>query len=174
MCCPGCEAVAKAIVENGLIDFYKYRTDKARTPDQLVHDALKEMQLYDRPELQKNFVRETGGTVREAALILEGIVCAACVWLNERYVSALPGVRDFSVNYSTHRARLVWDDEQIHLSDILEAIAAIGYVAHPFDPGRQEQLQKQEKKQYLRRMAVVSRTVWIPGSGISCAGSAWP
>lgn len=26
MCCPGCEAVSKAIVEGGLSDFYKHRT----------------------------------------------------------------------------------------------------------------------------------------------------
>ena len=154
MCCPGCEAVARAIVDNGLTDFYRYRTGTARTPEQLVPEALQQIRLYDRPELQKGFVRESGEHVREAALILEGIVCAACVWLNERHVTALPGVIDFSVNYSTHRARLVWDDSKIHLSEILEAIAAIGYLAHPFDPGRQEQLQKQEKKRYLRRMAV--------------------
>ena len=61
---------------------------------------------------------------------------------------------DFSVNYSTHRARVTWDDNQLHLSDILKAITAIGYVAHPFDPGRQEAVHKQEKSKALRRLAV--------------------
>ena len=29
MCCPGCEAVAQAIIDNGLNDYYKYRTEHA-------------------------------------------------------------------------------------------------------------------------------------------------
>ena len=102
----------------------------------------------------KSFVRVDGEHTREAALILEGIVCAACVWLNERHVNALPGVLEFRVNYSTHRARLCWDERQIKLSQILEAITAIGYVAHPFDPSRQEALQKRERAVALRRLAV--------------------
>lgn len=154
MCCPGCQAVAQAIVDNGLTNFYRYRTGAAPNPEQLVPEALKTLDLYDRPELQRSFVRVDDENVREASLILEGIVCAACVWLNERHVSALPGVLEFTVNYSTRRARLKWDDAQIHLSDVLKAIAAIGYIAHPFDPGRQEEVYKRERSQALRRIAV--------------------
>lgn len=154
MCCPGCEAVAHAIVDSGLTDYYKYRTDQAKTGKGLVPEALKQMELYDQPELQRSFVSVKDEHKREAALILEGITCAACVWLNERHVNAMPGVVDFRINYSTHRARLLWDDSQIHLSDILKAITAIGYLAHPFDPGRQEEVYKRERKQAMRRLAV--------------------
>ena len=87
-------------------------------------------------------------------MILEGIVCAACVWLNERHISALQGVVEFRVNYSTHRARVRWDDSQIKLSDILQAISAIGYLAHPFDAGRQEAVYKKERSNALKRLAV--------------------
>ena len=154
MCCRGCEAVARAIVDGGLVDFYRYRTEKSPQATGLVPEQLDEMALYDRDDLQKSFVRQQPGERREASLILEGIVCAACVWLNERHVKSLPGVIDFSVNYSTHRARVSWDNTRLHLSEILEAISAIGYHAHPFDPGRQEQLYKQERTRALRRLAV--------------------
>ena len=154
MCCHGCEAVAEAIVAAGLTDFYHHRTTLSRRPEDLIPESLRGLELYDRPDLQKSFVRVDGEHTREAALILEGIVCAACVWLNERHVNALPGVLEFRVNYSTHRARLCWDERQIKLSQILEAIAAIGYVAHPFDPSRQEALQKRERAVALRRLAV--------------------
>ena len=154
MCCHGCEAVAEAIVAAGLTDFYHHRTTLSRRPEDLIPESLRGLELYDRPDLQKSFVRVDGEHTREAALILEGIVCAACVWLNERHVNALPGVLEFRVNYSTHRARLYWDERQIKLSQILEAIAAIGYVAHPFDPSRQEALQKRERAVALRRLAV--------------------
>ena len=154
MCCRGCQAVARAIVDGGLTDFYRYRTEKSPRAQELIPEELSELELYDRDDLQKSFVRQQAGEEREASLILEGIVCAACIWLNERHVKALPGVLDFAVNYSTHRARVRWDNQRIRLSEILEAISAIGYHAHPFDPGRQEQLYKQERKQAMRRLAV--------------------
>ena len=154
MCCTGCQAVATAIVENNLTDYYRFRTEIGTKAEDLVPEALRQLQVYDSPELQKTFVRDTGGSIREASLILEGIVCAACVWLNERHVKQLTGVLDFRVNFSTHRATLRWDNNQIHLSDVLKAIGEIGYHAHPFDTKRLESLQKQEKSAALRRIAV--------------------
>ena len=154
MCCPGCQAVAQAIIKNGLEDFYTYRTEKGRNPQEILAQTLEALDLYDKPELQKGFVHVDDEHVRHASLILEGIVCAACVWLNERHVGALPGVLEFRINYSTRRASVKWDNSKIHLSDILRAIAAIGYVAHPFDPSRQEQVQKRERSRALRGVAV--------------------
>lgn len=154
MCCHGCQAVAEAIVAAGLTDFYRHRTAPSRRAEDLIPEPLRGLALYDRADLQKSFVRVESEHIREAALILEGIVCAACVWLNEHHVNALPGVLEFRVNYSTHRARVRWDEQQTRLSTILAAIAAIGYIAHPFDPGRQEALQKRERAVALRRLAV--------------------
>ncbi len=151
MCCTGCEAVAQAIVDNGLTDFYQHRTEKSEKPSDLIPA---ELQVYDNESLQQSFVQAQSGSVREASLILEGIVCAACVWLNERHVKQLDGVLDFRVNYSTHRASLTWDNDKIKLSDVLTAIADIGYNAHPFDPGRMETLHKKEKSAALRRIAI--------------------
>jgi len=154
MCCTGCQAVAQAIVDNNLTDYYRFRTEISDKPDDLVPEALRQLQVYDSPELQKSFVRETGANIREASLILEGIVCAACVWLNEHHVKQLDGVLEFRINYSTHRATLRWDNERLHLSQVLQSISEIGYHAHPFDPRRLESLQKKEKSAALRRIAI--------------------
>ena len=154
MCCHGCEAVAEAIVAAGLTSFYQHRTAPSRRAEDLIPEQLRGLELYDRADLQKSFVRIEGEHIREAALMLEGIVCAACVWLSERHVNALPGVLEFRVNYSTHRAQVRWDEQHIKLSAILSAIAAIGYIAHPFDPNRQEAAQKRERTVALRRLAV--------------------
>lgn len=153
MCCPGCQAVAQAIMDNGLGDYYRYRTDQSPMARQLVPEALKNLELYDRPDIQKSFVTAKG-EIREASLILEGIVCAACVWLSEHHIMQLPGVLSFSVNYATHRAQVKWDNKQISLSQILKAISDIGYLAHPLDSNRQEQVFKREKSAALRRLAV--------------------
>jgi Cu2+-exporting ATPase len=156
MCCYGCQAVARAIIEAGHKDFYRYRTDHAPTGHQLVPDFIAQTRIYDHPEVQKTFVRREDGTVREAALILEGITCAACIWLNERHIAQLPGVLEVQINYATHRARIRWDDARIKLSEILQAIQAIGYEAHPYDPLLQQQAFERERRIHLKRLGVAA------------------
>lgn len=159
-CCPGCQAVAKTIIDNDLGSYYHHRTQKAGAPGEpLIPDELRSLALFDEPELQRQFVidsadKTSGKPLLEASLILEGITCAACVWLNERHVQALPGVVEFRVNYSTHRAQVRWDPERLALSDILGAIRNIGYHAHPFDPDTRDRAFERERRVALRRLAV--------------------
>jgi Cu2+-exporting ATPase len=156
-CCRGCQAVAQMIIDSGNADYYRHRTALPGTPasdDPTGTRWLEELKLFDFPEIQRTFVRQDSEHVREASLILEGIVCAACVWLNERHIAGLPGVLSIDVNYSTHRARVKWDDQLIKLSDILRAVRDIGYIAHPFDPGRQETIYANERRAALRRLFI--------------------
>ncbi len=152
-CCPGCAAVAQAILSHGLGDYYRLRDQPGTTPLPSSDTLLAQLQLYDHPEVQQSFVR-TEGTLQEAALMLDGIRCAACVWLNEQHVARLPGVVSFQVNYATHRALLQWDPAQTPLSAVLRAIAAIGYQAHPYDPRRQSELFATQRRDALRRLGV--------------------
>ncbi|MEA1890660.1 MAG: heavy metal translocating P-type ATPase [Pseudomonadota bacterium] len=154
MCCKGCEAVARAIVAGGMESYYQYRTEKSTTAKELVPDVLRQTEVYDRAEVQRSFVRRSDENIREASLILEGIDCAACVWLNEQHIKGLPGVLEAQVNYSTHRARVVWDERKIKLSDILKAIAEIGYIAHPYDPSQHHQILEKQRKDYLKRLGL--------------------
>jgi Cu2+-exporting ATPase len=144
--------VAQTIIDAGLADYYGHRTEEAHQAEPLPQALLEQIHLYDSEALQKSFVRTEDGNVREAALMLEGITCAACVWLNERHLLRLPGVLSAEINYTTHRARVRWDNSRIHLSTILEAIAAIGYRAHPYDSARQEALAQKERKRALNRL----------------------
>ena len=154
VCCPGCEAEARSIVAAGLSDYYRHRSAYPAPPQTALPDALQALELYDSPKLQQGFVRTAGEHVREASLILEGIRCAACVWLNEQHLARLPGVLSVSVNYATRRARVRWDETRVRLSEILRAIAALGYSAHPFDPARQEELHRRERRRALWELFV--------------------
>ncbi|HEY8353779.1 MAG TPA: heavy metal translocating P-type ATPase [Methylophilaceae bacterium] len=154
MCCQGCQAVAEAIVANGLEDYYRYRTELPRNVEDLVPEELRELALYDHPEVQKGFVSSASGDLKEASLILEGITCAACIWLNERHLKQLKGIQQVFINYTTHRARIVWDERQIKLSDILLEIRKLGYHAHPFSAQQQEALRLRQRKADFRRLAV--------------------
>jgi Cu2+-exporting ATPase len=158
MCCAGCQAVARAIVDNGLAEYYRHRDALPESPREALPQVLAEFGLFDHPDVQKNFVRRAEGAAgeheREAALILEGITCAACVWLNESHVRRQPGVTAVDINYTTRRARVRWDERITKLSAILEAIAAIGYRAHPYDIGRAEEVAQKERKAALWRLFV--------------------
>jgi Cu2+-exporting ATPase len=154
MCCHGCEAVAQAIVANHLEDYYRHRTALPTTAQELVPDELRKLAVYDHPDIQKSFVIDAGEHIREAVLILEGITCAACIWLNERHLLQLPGVRTVNVNYATHRARISWDEREIQLSKILSEIQLLGYHAHPYNAHSSEAMRKQRRSVDLRRLFV--------------------
>jgi len=154
MCCYGCAAVAQAIVAGGLEDFYRHRTTSAVTAETVVPDILRKLETYNLPEVQKQFVHIRADDRREAALILEGIVCAACVWMSEKHIAALAGVESIQINFSTRRAQVVWDEQSIKLSQIIQAFSQIGYLAHPYDADRWQVLIEQERKQQLMRLSV--------------------
>ena len=154
MCCEGCRAVAKAIVANGLEAYYQNRDAMPESPREARPEILDSLALYDQAEFQKAFVKALNEHEQEASLVLEGITCAACVWLNEQHVAQVPGVLAVEVNYTTRRARVRWDNRRVALSQILKAIADIGYRAHPFDPARQEAVAQKERRAMLWRLAV--------------------
>jgi len=152
-CCRGCQAVAQTIIDSGQGAYYTHRTVLPATPQQ-AEAELAQMGLYDLPEIQESFVRTESENIREAALILENIVCAACIWLNERHIAGLPGVLSVEINYATRRARVRWDNSRIQLSAILKAVSDIGYIAHPFDPGRSDDIHRRERNTAIKRLAI--------------------
>ncbi|WP_300435746.1 heavy metal translocating P-type ATPase [Zoogloea sp.] len=154
MCCTGCQAVAESIVSSGLIDYYRRRDAMPEQAREAMPDELKDLGLFDHPDFQQGFVKPVGEHEREAALILEGITCAACIWLNEQHVAHQPGVTAIDINYATRRARVRWDERRIKLSDILAAIQAIGYRAYPYDAARSEQISQRERRSALWRLFV--------------------
>lgn len=154
--------VARTILEGGLQDYYQRREgyDAAPTaPDASGGVSADDSRwaVYDDEQLQQDFVTHQGELrdgLRQASLILEGIHCSACIWLNEQHVARLRGVQSFTVNHVTHRAQLRWDPSQLRLSQVLQAIAAIGYRALPFDPGRAEQSRLRQRRAMLWRLFV--------------------
>ena len=166
MCCAGCQAVAQAIVDGGLERYYEHRESMPASAAQAVPPQLAQLLLYDDPSVQASFVRPVGTArrsgagaedledEREAALLIEGITCGACVWLTERTLERVPGVTRVEVNYATRRARVRWNAAQGSLSTILAAVAAIGYRASPYDASRMDDLHRRERKRALARLAI--------------------
>ena len=154
MCCRGCQAVAQSIIDNGLVEYYRSRTAMPERGHEILPDVINKLALYDHPDIQRSFVTEAGPHSKEAVLILEGITCPACVWLNERHLKQLSGVLSAEVNYASHRARITWDQRQIALSKILQEIQLLGYNAHPYSAWQADNLRKVQRKKDLQRIAI--------------------
>ena len=153
-CCAGCEAVARTIVEAGFGAYYETREPPRGEGRVLVPQDLPELAVYDEPAAQRQFVTRAGDHSQEALLVVERISCAACVWLIERHLRAMPGVLRADVNGATHRLLVAWDEREARLSRILEAIRAIGYAACPFDPQRQALAEAAGRRAALWRLFV--------------------
>ncbi|WP_412972985.1 heavy metal translocating P-type ATPase [Glaciecola sp. MF2-115] len=153
MCCPGCQAVASSIVDNGLESYYEFRTEPAARGDSALDNTMSKLSVYDEPELQEDFVLESGNN-KEIQLTVEGITCAACGWLIEKQLAKVVGVKQVSVNVGARRALISWDDEQIKLSQLLQQLKKIGYASLPFQADSHELSFQIEQKSYLKKLGL--------------------
>ncbi len=148
-CCFGCQSVSKAIYEAGLQGYYQ------RTPEGVLLGPPpappKDIEIYDFDEVQQEFT-SCSGDVRTIHLLVEGIHCAACVWLIERGLQRVPGVQSAEVNLAGKRLHLRWDNSKSKLSDLIRALARIGYSAVPYDPESAEGAIKKANRAMLFRL----------------------
>ncbi len=87
-------------------------------------------------------------------LAIDGLHCAACVWLIESVLSRLPGVVMGRVNMTTRRLRLVWRPGEADPQDLVARIVALGYRLTPFDEAAADDEGAARLRALLRAMAV--------------------
>ncbi len=153
-CCVGCQSIARTIASSGFERYYETREAHEGMADRTLPQDLPPAAIYDDPLAQRQFVSSDGGRGREAALILDRIRCAACVWLNEHYLRSIPGVTAVTINYATRRALVSWDDSRVRLSQIIDAVRSLGYDAFPYDPHKQAGQRRSERREALWRLFV--------------------
>lgn len=163
VCCVGCESVMQAIVDAGLDDYYRFRTEPASfgvIPDDLAA-SLDDLSVFDEPEIRERYLRPVASTstayagkLVDVSLSIEGMSCGACVWVLQRAIQALPGVENAQVNFSSSRASVRFDAEHIPLSEILKRTASMGYQGKPFDARDREVSLKKESRIFIQRLFV--------------------
>lgn len=172
-CCPGCQAVAHAIVAGGLEGYYLHRSEAAINAQALPTPLADEEALYDRPDVQAPFVRHdtAAGDVAQTTLLIEGITCAACGWLIERHLRTLPEVVEARLNLSSHRLHLRWHDRSLPLSEVLSELRSIGYAGHPYQADRATEQLARENRRTLRQLGVAG-LLWFQAMMATMA--TWP
>lgn len=170
MCCPGCQAVAEAIVAGGLESYYRHRSETAANPDALPGALPDELALFDRADVQQPFVQHEG-ELSETSLLIEGISCAACGWLIEKHLRGLPGVAEARLNLSNHRLQVRWADSQIPLSSLLKELRRIGYAGHPYKADEAAERLATENRRAMRQLGVAG-LLWM--QVMMAAMATWP
>ena len=149
MCCPGCQAVAQAIVDSGLTTYYSSRQ---QLPEGVAAPLPEALSLYDSSELAAQFTNDAGDA--QAMLSIEGIRCSACVWLIEKRLSQVPGLKSANLNVATEKLQVTWDAALSKPSDIIRAVREVGYVAYPFDPIQHGDLLRKNARTMFKRLFV--------------------
>ncbi|MBK8176723.1 MAG: heavy metal translocating P-type ATPase metal-binding domain-containing protein [Rhodospirillales bacterium] len=146
-CCSGCEAAYAIVRGLGLEAYYRRRTiDPTQRPLRPEIDAP--------PVVYDAFVDETGAGVASITLIVEGLHCAACVWLIESVLTRQPGIVDARINMTTRRMRVRWRVGETTPEQFVGAVERLGYRLVPWDPACLAQSGEREEKTLLRALAV--------------------
>lgn len=144
-CCNGCLSVSRYIYDAGLESYYGIR-DASGVPVPSFLETEK-----DAPAAPRYASVSKG--VSETSLMIEGIHCAACVWLIEKAVKRVSGVVEAGVNFSTHRMLVRWEQDTASLSDIIGKIGSVGYRAAEYDSSVEAPLVR-KKNDTLLKMSV--------------------
>jgi len=144
-CCGGCASAFGFVRELGLERYYDARSlDPRERLPQPPEEALEDVSAYA--------ASAADGTTSLWALV-DGLHCAACVWLIEQVLARDPAVISARVNLTSRRLSLRWTGGPEIAPRLIEVVQRVGYRAVPFDAARQTGASDEERA-LLRAVAV--------------------
>lgn len=154
MCCVGCAAAAEMIESMGLGDWYVRREGPGGRAAALPSEVLDRLAHIESDAFESEFVDRAENGDATTYLVVDEIRCAACVWVIERHLGSLPGVKDVRVSLSSKRVQVAWDGGALRLRALVERLAEIGFAARPDRPGAQADLDQREQRSALIRLGI--------------------
>ncbi|MEM6257857.1 MAG: heavy metal translocating P-type ATPase [Planctomycetota bacterium] len=152
-CCQGCASVYELIHGCGLDAYYRLR-DQSETAAQAVPAADGDrLAVFDTDKFHELYARSREDGACVVDLMLEGVHCAACVWLIEKLPRVVPGVLEARLSLRQATVRITWDPAEVELSEIAKALSTLGYPPHPAR-GNRDTVQLAEQRTMLIRMGV--------------------
>lgn len=156
-CCQGCKTVYSIIHAEGLDDYYTMRrsieTGKASVPDAL-NEGRTDYAAYDDPAFADAFSETHIDGTTTATLSVDGLHCAACVWLIERLQRVVPAVISAQVHYGRATVDIRWRTAEAKFSDIAKGLHALGYPASPPRGQSQDARRRADARAQLIRIGV--------------------
>lgn len=128
-CCGGCAFVSRLIRDEGLGDFYQIK-DKVTSPaDGVLLPSGDFAWLQEAAATAE--VKTAAGRAVELELTVQGVSCAACVWLIDRLYRRQPGAGDIEVTAESGLMRLRWKAGEFDAVVFAKELHRFGYSAGP-------------------------------------------
>ena len=145
-CCLGCAAAYKIVKGLGFENYYKLRQIDA-TVRKLKPEMAEEIDISE-------FIFHEKDNTNSVSLMVQGLHCAACVWLIESILKKQKNVLTARVNLSKKTLFLRWQGEAKDGNNLIQIIHDIGYKLLPFDEEILNSTEKKYNDEILRALAV--------------------
>ncbi len=154
-CCSGCETVFSLLRGAGLGEYYAFR-DKIGERGQPVEASSLGAGTpeFDTPTFRQLYCDELPSGQTKTELLVEGVHCAACVWLIERLPRLEPAVAEARLDMARSSVTLVWDRKVAPLSRVARTLAQMGYRPRPYRGKEAARMRRDELRALLIRMGV--------------------
>lgn len=152
-CCAGCRAVYETIHSCGLDSYYRLResADASFKPVALSADNFAS---FDTSAFGDLYITTNHDGTRSVDFVLEGVSCAACVWLIERLPRVLEGVIEARLSLRQATVRITWDPSRVAASRIARTLDRFGYTPHPAKGQARKDVFKREERKRLVQLGV--------------------
>ncbi|PUD21863.1 heavy metal translocating P-type ATPase [Helicobacter pylori] len=144
-CCTGCARVYALLLDLNLESFYDKLNDSTLAPV-TPQDSMNALELEQ--ALEEN---NKGELILN--LLLEKTHCNACLWLNQKVLERLKGVKKVSVNFTTHHLQIVFD-KSLNPKEIVQKIESLGYGAKIYNAKNYALKAQKEQRSYLLTLSV--------------------
>lgn len=154
-CCAGCQFVHGLINEEGLDQFYDLRGGRTLQP---VKSLAFQKRDYAWLAEQARVAEEVCAQCEEPArltLDLQGISCAACVWLIERVFRRHRGGLRVVVDAQVGQMRIWWEPGKFDAVAFAEELQQFGYAVGPATDDAEARAARSESRALLTRVGVV-------------------
>ncbi|GAA9919498.1 heavy metal translocating P-type ATPase [Helicobacter pylori] len=148
-CCTGCARVYALLLDLNLESFYDKLNDSTLAPVTLQNSMSASMNAL---ELEQALEENNKGDFI-LNLLLEKTHCNACLWLNQKVLERLKGVKKVSVNFTTHHLQIVFD-KSLNPKEIVQKIESLGYGAKIYNAKNYALKAQKEQRSYLLTLSV--------------------
>jgi P-type Cu2+ transporter len=145
-CCKGCAAAHALVAELGLGRFYAAR-------GAMEAGVIKPDEQAEATDISRFILKGCDGEY-SLHLLVQGLQCAACVWLIESTLQRQEGVTHARVNMTSKRMVLRWRGDAERGNALVHLVVRLGYRLVPYDAAQLTDAEERERKFLLRCLAV--------------------
>lgn len=153
-CCSACRTVFEAINACGLDEYYALRDRLGADGAPAVSGTPSDLEVFDDARfLERHAAQRPDGSC-QIDLLLEGVHCAACMWLIERLPRIVDGVLEARLDLGRSVVSVAWDPARAPLSRVARGLLQFGYRPHPLTSSEASRARTRQDREYLVRIGV--------------------